>query len=591
LVPALKIMDASCEGACGYEDPLVVDVDHAVLSTIDWSPQRNLIAFSRGSPNSDIWVVRPDGTGLTNVTNTPDRAEWDPAWSPDGQKIAYAGLFPENFSTAPQGIGIMNADGTDKHQVTFPAQNGRSQDAGPNWSPDGTRIVFHTESALSDLYILDLAGSLKIAKVFDPKDSGFSGKFTVHYDCDDGTAHDGDVTLSAGGDTGIGGIPPGTACTVTEPSTPSPPTGWSFGPPAFEDGQDPMVDGTVTMGTDTATVTVTNSITRDTGSLKIAKVVTGGPAPFSGSFSFGVACASGFTATTTFTYPTPGNGTIANIPAGNCTVTETSKAAPPSGYVWASTTITPNPVSITKSAEATVTAFNPLVVNSGALTIGFWQNKNGQTIVQSGGDATKCAALAGWLKGSSVASPFASTPGPFKDAPTTCGASAALKKGATSSGVTGYVYEITKQATCSSSSKTCNSMLRAQMLATALNVYFSDSSLGGNKIGGFNGNGNSQQKVGDIRVDLSTVCKMIDGSGGTAICNGSYSLSQVLSVLGSGASSPMTVNAILSNVAGFANSDGSIWYGTSPTQQDKSKQVIAKDMFDSVNNRVVTIVQ
>jgi hypothetical protein len=46
----------------------------------------------------------------------------------------------------------------------------------------------------------------------------------------------------------------------------------------------------------------------------------------------------------------------------------------------------------------------------------------------------------------------------------------------------GCVYNLIKAAVCTSAGKTCNSMLKAQMLATTLDVYFSDPSLGGNRI-------------------------------------------------------------------------------------------------------------
>jgi hypothetical protein len=82
-------------------------------------------------------------------------------------------------------------------------------------------------------------------------------------------------------------------------------------------------------------------------------------------------------------------------------------------------------------------------------------------------------------------------------------------------------------------------MLRAQVLATALNVCFND--LDGNKIGTYSGNGSARQPIGAMKMDLSTVCKVLDGSDGTGTCIGGHSLSQVLSVLRSGASSPMTV--------------------------------------------------
>jgi Tol biopolymer transport system component len=39
--------------------------------------------------NSDIYVVRADGTGKVNLTATPEVREMRPAWSPDGRWIAY----------------------------------------------------------------------------------------------------------------------------------------------------------------------------------------------------------------------------------------------------------------------------------------------------------------------------------------------------------------------------------------------------------------------------------------------------------------------------------------------------------------------
>lgn len=38
---------------------------------------------------SDIYAVRVDGTGKVNLTDSPDRIEMNPSWSPDGSTIAY----------------------------------------------------------------------------------------------------------------------------------------------------------------------------------------------------------------------------------------------------------------------------------------------------------------------------------------------------------------------------------------------------------------------------------------------------------------------------------------------------------------------
>jgi len=113
-------------------------------------------------------------------------------------------------------------------------------------------------------------------------------------------------------------------------------------------------------------------------------------------------------------------------------------------------------------------------------------------------------------------------------------------------------------------------MLKAQMLATALDVYFSDPALGGNKI-------NAPAPIGGVSIDLTMVCKMIDGSGGTATCSGTYE--NTSSAFGGGTC--QTVSALLTYAASKSNSGGSIWYANV-----KATQQLAKDTFDAINNQV-----
>jgi hypothetical protein len=214
-------------------------------------------------------------------------------------------------------------------------------------------------------------------------------------------------------------------------------------------------------------------------------------------------------------------------------------------------------------------------VNTGALTMGYWQNKNGQGIILNHSGAS-CQALKTWLTGSN----FTGIPGspnngagPFADlSATACGTSPSLTGKSTTppSGVVGYVYTVIKNATCSSTSKTCNSMLKAQMLATALNVYFSDGTLGGNWI-------NASTPIGGVTIDLTQICKMIDGTGGTATCSGTYE--DASSAFG-GASS-LTVLQMLNYAASQSTSAGATWY-----LNVKVTQVVAKDAFDAINNKV-----
>jgi uncharacterized repeat protein (TIGR01451 family) len=81
------------------EDIYIVPVDGslpAVRLTHDadgsrapaFAPDGVEIAFSK---DGDIYVVRPDGTNLTNLTNTPNLIEENPTWSPDSTRIAFSG--------------------------------------------------------------------------------------------------------------------------------------------------------------------------------------------------------------------------------------------------------------------------------------------------------------------------------------------------------------------------------------------------------------------------------------------------------------------------------------------------------------------
>jgi Tol biopolymer transport system component len=114
--------------------------------------QNGKIAFQRGGADPEIYVIEPDGTGATQLTNNSS-FDGNPAWSPDGSKIAFWGLGAGGFSD----IFVMNANGSGLVDVTNTADRGESE---PAWSPDGTKIALtgSTDTGV-DVFVMNADGS------------------------------------------------------------------------------------------------------------------------------------------------------------------------------------------------------------------------------------------------------------------------------------------------------------------------------------------------------------------------------------------------------------------------------------------------
>jgi len=110
-----------------------------------------LVAYaSSKSGNFEIYQMRSDGTGQTNLTNHL-AYEWGPNWSVDGMQLAFVSDRDGNLE-----IYVMNADGSNQRRLT---QNTR-YDAGPTWSPNGEWIAYKSfENGNYRVYLLKPDGS------------------------------------------------------------------------------------------------------------------------------------------------------------------------------------------------------------------------------------------------------------------------------------------------------------------------------------------------------------------------------------------------------------------------------------------------
>jgi TolB protein len=84
---------------------------------------------------SEVFTINPDGTDEKVLTDNAFR-DGDPSFSPDGKNIAFESFQP-GFSEAYR----MTTEGTGVTRLTF---SGDNEDRSTNWSPDGTKIAFHS---------------------------------------------------------------------------------------------------------------------------------------------------------------------------------------------------------------------------------------------------------------------------------------------------------------------------------------------------------------------------------------------------------------------------------------------------------------
>jgi Tol biopolymer transport system component len=113
----------------------------------DVSPRDGSVVFGTLAPSQeDIFVVRPDGSGLRQLT---DDTYWDrqPRWSPDGRQVAFLSNRSGKFE-----VWTINQDGSGLRQVTFTA--GKPNVQLPSWSPDGTKLAYTISTDRA--YIMDL---------------------------------------------------------------------------------------------------------------------------------------------------------------------------------------------------------------------------------------------------------------------------------------------------------------------------------------------------------------------------------------------------------------------------------------------------
>ena len=119
----------------------------------DISPDGTKVVFQDGWGYNQLHEVRLDGTGFRTITTACDCFEGDPAYSPDGTRIAFTRLI--EGSKVQIGIRDLASDKVAMLQETEGAISDPNTGQGvvpeqPAWSPDGRSIVYSVMDRGSD---------------------------------------------------------------------------------------------------------------------------------------------------------------------------------------------------------------------------------------------------------------------------------------------------------------------------------------------------------------------------------------------------------------------------------------------------------
>jgi Tol biopolymer transport system component len=131
-------------------------------------------SYAPGTLSVDLFLAKADGSDVVQLTHTGKAVE--PAWSPDGKRVAYFSYVLDVGGA----IHVVDADGSNERTV----KTGNVVSGYPAWSPDGTRIAFE---ALDGIDVVDTAGTgykeLPVLKWYGTKVSWSPNGSSIAYAC------------------------------------------------------------------------------------------------------------------------------------------------------------------------------------------------------------------------------------------------------------------------------------------------------------------------------------------------------------------------------------------------------------------------
>jgi Tol biopolymer transport system component len=142
-----------------------VQLSHAAfgLNHLDWSASLQrfvLVGYVNMESTWSIYTMNGDGSQLTRLTDAEGVWDSEPAWSPDGSRIAFTRNDPQ---TLHHELWIMNADGSGQRAIGM-------QGFQSKWSPDGSLFLYTSnKSGNWEIYTCRIDGSNELQLTRTPE--------------------------------------------------------------------------------------------------------------------------------------------------------------------------------------------------------------------------------------------------------------------------------------------------------------------------------------------------------------------------------------------------------------------------------------
>ena len=150
---SLQIADAD-----GFNPQVLLESDEALMSPA-WSPDGNYLAYVSFEGDSSSVFMQNIRTGQREELAAHEGINSAPAFSPDGGRLAMTLSKDGN----PE-IYVLSLAGNSLQRIT----RHRAIDTEPNWSPDGSRLIFTSDrGGTPQIYEVDLQGGTPRRLTFD----------------------------------------------------------------------------------------------------------------------------------------------------------------------------------------------------------------------------------------------------------------------------------------------------------------------------------------------------------------------------------------------------------------------------------------